>query len=366
MQTVSPLRSTDRPVRDARDVRLQASVALPGFDVPQAMMFAHPTRMMDSWVPSIEHIQVPAFHVPGCTATVRVASGETGTRSDSTVPKGRWPAFKHRFKCRMDARTPAIDLGDEYVYDARWKDQGNIAHIIQHVLARLVFARDEIARRRGDCPPISVILPREPPPLAHRVYDFTKTKTVCTNGVVRGNVVTVECEVFYGLLPRLRDYPIAGAESDTPRRVFISRRGSRTLVNEDEVQRFLAREGFERVYFEETPLSRQWSILRNATDIVAIHGAALGGLGFNQARAREDSPSLRLTELFGAGFVVDHFRRYAAVLNGSWSAVRGRTTPVIVRDIDGHGKNFRHAFAPFEIHLGCLERALESHGSRGA
>lgn len=344
-------------------MELQIQVPLPGLQVPGSMVFGYPTRLVDAWVPAVERVQLPAFRVPECTATVSVEARSTGSHAGvARRPRGPWRKLRRSLSRIGQARKRPMHLGDRLVYDARWKDQGNIAHIIHHVLARLELARKVLAEPLGRRPDILVLLPVRPPKLAVDVYRFTGIETVCTDGSVDANVVSIDCDPFYGLLPLLSNFEIPAYEADTPRRLFISRRKNRLLINEDEIRALLEDRGFASFYFENIPLNRQWSLLRNATDVVAIHGAALGALAFHRG-ANANVPSFRVTELFGAGFVVDVFRRYAAVLKGSWVGVRGRITPAIVQDLDVRGANFRHAFEPFEIDPECLELALQWHGA---
>ena len=62
-----------------------------------------------------------------------------------------------------------------------------------------------------------------------------------------------------------------------PQKILISRREatSRRLINEDEVLSLLSRHGFEAVTLDGLSLSTQIELFKNATHIVAVHGAGL-------------------------------------------------------------------------------------------
>ena len=123
-----------------------------------------------------------------------------------------------------------------------------------------------------------------------------------------------------------------------------------------------------RFTFEDLPLNMQLSLTRNAREVVAIHGAAIAGLVFNRHGVGPDSrpgDGVRLVELFGAGYIVDCYRRQAGAYNGSWAAVRGQITSRIVRDLDEHAKPRSHALSPFRIDIGSLEEAMNTLSMAG-
>ena len=197
--------------------------------------------------------------------------------------------------------------------------------------------------------------------MAEDVFSLVGYDVVKTDLEVEANLIEVSVEQFFHLLTHVRHLDIGSWVSGCPRKVFISRRGSRRLTNEAEIEASLRAEGFEKVYFENIPILEQWSIMRDATDIIAIHGAALGGLAFQAAR--EDGLQARLIELFGAGFVVNPFRKFMAVLGGEWVGCRGKITPEVVRDIDEPGRAKSHAFDDFELSFEAIETALRWAGT---
>jgi len=149
---------------------------------------------------------------------------------------------------------------------------------------------------------------------------------------------------------------------DLPEKVFIARKFTRFLLNEDEITQFLESRGFTKYYFEDIPVSQQWQILANARQVVAIHGAALAAMAFNQrglARKPGDLSGFQLIELFGPGYQVDVYRRFAAILNAHWCAVRGKITVKVLRDLDERGLSRSHEKSPFVIDPGTVEMALD-------
>ena len=69
-------------------------------------------------------------------------------------------------------------------------------------------------------------------------------------------------------------------------RIFISRRGARSIVNEREVLRALRPLGFERLRLEGMPLAEQIAVFSRAEYVVGPHGAGLTNLAFCRPRTK--------------------------------------------------------------------------------
>jgi capsular polysaccharide biosynthesis protein len=98
----------------------------------------------------------------------------------------------------------------------------------------------------------------------------------------------------------------AGAAS-LPRRIYVSRQDAsrRRIFNSEEAERVLAARGFEPVHLERLDIFDQAALFAGAEAIVAVHGAGLANLLFNDGRAR-------LLELYPAGEPQYHFALCAA------------------------------------------------------
>jgi hypothetical protein len=82
-----------------------------------------------------------------------------------------------------------------------------------------------------------------------------------------------------GLLPEIFDgFQNGAGTAGTPEKIYVSGKVSRTVSNEPEITDLLESRGFQKVSFEDIPVSEQWRVFGNAREIVSIHGAAMAFL----------------------------------------------------------------------------------------
>ena len=254
--------------------------------------------------------------------------------------------------------------GGEYILDARYDADGNISHILNNIVSAVLAVRKEF-------PNVTVILRAKATAMAQTAFDLLGIPIRCTNANVVGSLVApmqlgvcpwkeVNEKNFRGngLYSEFFDgVSFRGYTSQTPERIFISRKGQRGLVNELEVEKYLDRLGFKKVYFEDIPLSLQWSMARNAKAIVGVHGAALFSLVFN----RND---VKLVELYHPGYIVKLYRYLVNAVGGTWCGVTGQLPPDIIRRLDYEKKGRYFAFEPARISIESLSMALDQVGMR--
>ncbi|WP_237213207.1 glycosyltransferase family 61 protein [Falsiroseomonas oryziterrae] len=100
---------------------------------------------------------------------------------------------------------------------------------------------------------------------------------------------------------------LTARESTWPRRIYVSRQGAtrRRITNGEEAERVLVARGFEAVQLEQLDIFEQAALFAEAEAVVAVHGAGLANLLFNDGRAR-------VLELYPAGAPQYHFALCAA------------------------------------------------------
>jgi hypothetical protein len=320
---------------------VQPLKTLPAVTIPIAAsrMFTYPTRLASAWKPGILEINCPGY-------TLERAPIALASRQGSTEALG----IKHGRSFRRAFRKVAepLKVEDGWVCDARYETDGNIAHLLTVVAPPPLAARDVAPRT-------TVVLRAKATGMAQAAYKLLGFEIVCTDREVEGNLLMAASgaqgtfeghyRAMFGALP------FEGYREGTPERVFISRRGPRSLVNEPEVHGLLEKYGYHKVYFEDIPMAEQWSWARNARVVVALHGAALASLVFNRR-------GVKLIELFHPGYVVDMYRHLVNAVGGSWVGITGQMPPNLIRDLDEKGDARSFAAASPRIAPETLELAL--------
>lgn len=308
--------------------------------IPESKIFTYPTRLNDSWSPGILEIKRPSYDHLQPELECAVEYGVTDTTK-----------FTNNKITRLYKKiVPPLKIDKDIIaFDSRYVYEGNMAHLLMticHIPLQL----------KRDFSNITIIFPAKAHPLGKKVAQHLDLPFITTDKEVEGNLVRLSNYKFCGIIyenavATYKNRLFEGYNPNTPERIFISRKGARSLINEKEIEELLEKYGFKKYYFEDIPLPEQWSLCKNAKVVVGIHGAALSCLEFN------DNP-VKLIELYHPGYIVTCYRKLTAALRGSWSAVIG--------EIDNEykegdlNKNPRMlANAPTKIDLNSLIMALE-------
>jgi hypothetical protein len=311
--------------------------------VSASNIFTYPTRLADWWTPAIQRIHIPAHQVTRSEIAIYVQEGSTR----SIKQKGALRALYK--KCLSP-----ITVNDGYVYDARYETDENIAHVLDNVASAVLAVRRTY-------PKITVVLRSKASTMAKNAYSLLRIPVLYTDAEVVGRLILLRepgRNQFFGdgmYSGYFDDISFEGYKKDTPEKVFISRRRTRSLLNEAEVEKVLIAHGYQKVYFEDIPLSTQWSIARNAKAIVGIHGAALISLVFNRN-------SVKVVELFHPGYVVNLYRNLTNAIGGKWCGVTGQLPADIVQHIDYSADRRHFADHSTRIDIAALKMALETMG----
>ncbi|HTL90073.1 MAG TPA: glycosyltransferase family 61 protein [Leptolyngbya sp.] len=323
--------------------QISQTIALPAraIDLAAAKTFTYPTRLAHAWEPRILEISHAAERLQRRPI-------QFSTRSDST--RSLNIRFRNPYKQLYKRFSAPIQCGDGYIFDTRYETDGNIAHVLGCIAIKALLARSKF-------PDLTLILRENPHRMAIEAYQLLGFPVICTNRNIEGNLVMMsdqneeeDFEPFYAT--EFGRFEFEGYKSATPERVFLARRGTRSIVNESEIDQLLSKYGFEKLYFEDFSMSEQWSIARNAKVVVGVHGAALKNLVFN-------NQAVKLIELFHPGYVVDIYRRDNAVSGGRWCGVTGQLPGDIIQKLDAEGKSRHFALSRLTIHPDSVQRALD-------
>jgi capsular polysaccharide biosynthesis protein len=165
-------------------------------------------------------------------------------------------------------------------------------HIIQNILPTLTIYKD----LNLDCPIILPLFDYERFPAVREALVLVRDRLgIGKNQIIEGDAVT-DLKVRHAIAPEtipaslyvwrfwnaLFDAIPILPEGPSPERIYITRGGvgRRPIVNESEVEKFLAARGISVIKPEELSFAKQAAIFRNASLIVAPHGAGLVHLNF--------------------------------------------------------------------------------------
>jgi len=346
-------------------MNLSLHTVVPAIKVEPTMMFSYPTCAADVYTPKIEQIYLPGKEdVPELPVEIKVTTSYTW---EIQLTSWKWKLFEQVVK--LSGHKNALDYTGHFIFDARNESDKNVAHLLENSCTYALLAKKLLSEHLGRAVEVSVILKKNVPAFARELFNSLGIPIICTNFEVYGDVIEVIHNYnyrLYGIQAELFNIELKDYNPITPERVFIPRRGSRQLINNDEVVNFLKARGFTTYYFEDLTASEKWSIARNAKIVVSVHGAGTGNFIFNRlglAPRAEKGSGLRLIELLSPSFTIHTYRQFSTILNGRWCGVRGQITPEVLRylDFDTRPRNTLKSPIrdPFKIDLSSLQMALD-------
>ncbi len=113
--------------------------------------------------------------------------------------------------------------------------------------------------------------------------DFEKVVTV--------NYPSAPLDSFYSILSTIKNYSNDNLETPN-RKLYITRKSiqdeqkSREVSNDNLIQEFLKEYGYETVYLEDLSFFEQFTLLKNASDVIAYNGSSLVNTVFMQEKTR--------------------------------------------------------------------------------
>ncbi len=332
--------------------------ALAPINVPAAWMIGGTSRFVNIYAPVVERIFMPEEVVPAHHVKIVGHESDTLTFLALRQTKGRRNGVRGYLKLWADQVSggKVLDLGHRVVYDARWIYNGNLAHLLQSHAAILGYFKARLGVGASDC---LVILEAGAPALARKVFDLLGYETIRTHRSVRAHTLALQHDpdVVYHLLPFAALVQPQSVPISSLRRVFVPRRGTRCLENEREIAAVAAANGFTKVYLEDLSMADQFGMMRSVECLLAVHGAGLGHLCMRSPSS--GSKPLQLLEILSPGLVTDVFRKYIAVLGGTWHGCRGDIHPRFVKAVEESSDYKSAASWNFSLDPRALEASLK-------
>lgn len=342
--------------------RLIREYQIPESVVDAGWMIGARTRLVDAWAPMPELMQLPKLLFRDGSVRITQRKGVTHLG----LPTSRMRLLK--WYARGRHRIPTI-YADVPVFDSRFDGAENFAHAICYTGLLALAAKRALFDETGS-DSLMMIVPGDARAYVLQALNYLGVTAMPTFGPVVGDIVTITQQGHSALLRLAHEFmpkhigTLLESGPATPEKIFISRRKSRCIENESEIAALLEARGFLLIYAEDLSVLDQMRYLTNASQIVAIHGAALGPLLCRSAISNRKP--LRLLEIFGPGFVCTFYRQIMFGLGDSWISVRGRVKPEVVRDTDHSGIAHAHEKSSFYVDPESLIiafDALEKGGS---
>jgi len=316
------------------------------------------THAIDRFVADVERIyQPPAEHAGG-----RIEFSLTNK------PVVAFAKKRSSRKLRLLNRLrppPLIDLGDVTFFDIREDDYFNWSHQVNFFLTLALGARSA-----ADVS-VVIVMSQGMPQQAADLYGQFGFEILSTDGPVRGRqlhwsvshrqvVPSARRQLIAEFMREHDSDPVAFPTFELPRKVFLARRGSRSLSNEREVETVLSDHGFVKVYAEGLTVPQQFALFRQATDVVGIHGAGLAPMQYRSPSA----PPLIFVELAPAGIVTRWFGIMCEQVGGHYIAVRVRIKPEYVEGLYADEPFLSYCNDRFEVDPRSVDVALEMIASQ--
>jgi hypothetical protein len=263
----------------------------------------------------------------------------------------------HGFQRTAVRYLPAIEMQGP-VLDFRAIEANNIAHLLLFILPCCVQAQELLGQ------PANVLFTRlnEPfrtlaerfgvsPSFTNRPVSGDFIQFFGTRGLVAYDLTksAFDCEPIQ-FLPRAYDkFEFRAPVPVNADKLFVARRGDRSLLNHAEVERFLVARGYATVFFEDYSIEQQLSLGANARDVVSVHGAAMSYL---LLATKLNS----VVELFPPHVYHQVFAS-TLPLAGSYKALVPDFDPEV--GFSGWSEIVRWKSKPFKVDLEQLESALD-------
>ena len=293
-------------------------------------MIGPTSYLVDRSLPACEEILLPEAITE--RGYLRFHITEEKESSNSKV-LGKIHNYKNKiYNCFGFCHT--YNVNDELILDLRIYSPSNWAHAFtNHLPLALCVRRSIMAKAKEN---IIIVLPENISNSIKLLFESVNFKVLLSNNAVVGRLIvfdmkpwrSIRClrhKIVQNELAETKLYTqVRALKSMSTDKLFVSRKDSRRLVNENEVSAFLKSKGYMTVYLEDYTLFEQLSLLSYAKKIVAIHGAGLGPL---LLRKNFNNNSFELVEIFTPAHVSDCYRVMTHQLGGKWIGVRGKAWP---------------------------------------
>jgi hypothetical protein len=340
---------------DNRAVTLQ----IEPFSSSEQRLFTAKSYLIDRIEADVEQILLP----PASTRSGRIEysfpNSDTTRASNSANKKEKLNAeFRNRFKPITIDSPLLIDLR------VRWPD--NWAHALNNHLPLALYLRDQVnPSQRGD---VSVLFDCSIPSYVTNLFELFGFRAKKSSGRVTAAFIDFKVEPWICLrsiaYKWLREYfhdtglknRIFSEIEEMPKKVYLARRKTRFVRNQEQLTGFLSSLGFVTVYPEDLSIQKQLKLFADARQVVAVHGASIGPLLYRD----QNSPQLKFVEILSPAHMTNYYRIMSDQVGALWSGVRGRIEPKHLKYAYKENQAFtKYSLSSFHVDIESLKAAMK-------
>ena len=336
-------------------------IDLPDYRVGPGQLITARSYMIDRFVPDCEIISLPEKTVAG--GKLQFRRGKVSL--PAVAPKGRAARLRHSMWPKAHQH-----IDGKILFDLRHHGPDNWAHFLNNHLPIVFRLCEEASIGWGD---VLLVTPADIPAYIRAGAAVFGFETLPTDAAVSGEGIAFEMTPWTairteraawvrrpGILEAIRTAPSSGPA--LPQRAFLARRDTRVIANMHDIEPCLAARGYETIYVEDLSAAGPLRRVQDATEIVAVHGAALAPLLY----VPPEGPLQHLTEILPVGHMTDVYRVMAHQVGISWIGVRGKIKPDYVTASYRLGDAFKDfSLDSFEVDVVALEQSLDlAQGAR--
>lgn len=338
---------------------MKKTIAINGYQTHKQTLFTAQSYLVDRIVPAVEEISLPPVAFKNGSLSLSV---ENQKKLTSSIDDSKLRRLKAKLKNQLRPRV----IADRLIVDFRFRSVGNWAHALNVHIPLALYLKHILQEEHFDKAPI-FILQADTPGYVQRAFEFFCIEFICEANDIKGQVLDVQLTPPTSIRTVAKDWiekfatqtpnysQLLEESTDLPKKAFISRRKTREISNEQEVESFLAEKGYQKIYPEDLSPIEQIKLFVQATDIVAIHGAAMGPLTYRPSQ----QPPLKLVEIFSPGHMSEFYRAISYQIGTHWVGVRGKLRKEhidICYQLDKPYK--KYSLSNFEVDLVSLQTAL--------
>lgn len=319
-----------------------------------AVVITSQSYLLDRYTPFREHIHLPPRPFSEGRIQYEIAAFQSSPPALGSL--------KGKLKAAVRSTARQVIADDALFVDIRPHSPENWAHFLNYYIPLLAFFCQRLDLRPDD---LVLVLPAKTPGYILRAADLFGLRCITNDGPVEGRGIRYAFSAWGVMRSGWKDwldYDLIRSKTSALRletpvvRAFLARRGARALENQDEIEAYLTREGFQTIYAEDLSVHDQLALFQSAEEIVGIHGAALAPLLFCPPQARPR----RLVELMPVGHMVPFFRGMADVVGTEWVGVRGRIKPEYVKGLYDLSQPFtQHSLDGFSVDVDAIAEARQ-------